>query len=188
MMPSFYEIAGNILMVLSVYLAARNHVLTWPAGIIGCVFYALMFFDVKLYADVTLQVFFIATSLHGWMLWRQSQSRPVLPVTPITGNSLLLLYLPAAIILAMLYGALLHGFTDASLPFIDSLVLTFSITAQFLLMRRKLQTWHFWIVVDVLSVGLFAYKELYLTSAVYFLFLLNAAYGLYRWRKIVEKP
>ena len=174
-------------MVLSVFLAARNSALTWPIGIIGCILYALMFFEVKLYADVTLQIFFIVTSISGWFMWRHRQSAPELPVTSISMEHLFMFYIPASLLLAMAYGAILHSFTDASLPFIDSLVLTMSITAQFLLMKRKLQSWHFWIAVDILSIGLFAYKDLYLTSLVYTLFLFNAFYGLQNWRKLVQK-
>lgn len=174
-------------MVLSVFLAARNYVLTWPTGIIGCILYALMFFDVKLYADVTLQIFFIVTSVYGWILWRHRQSVPELSVSHISMKHLFMFYIPASLALAITYGAILHNFTDASLPFIDSLVLTLSITAQFLLMKRKLQSWHFWIAVDILSIGLFAYKDLDLTAFVYTLFLFNAFYGLYNWRKIEQK-
>lgn len=174
-------------MVSSVFLAARNSVLTWPIGIIGCILYALMFYDVKLYADVTLQIFFIFTSIYGWILWWQKQSFPDLPVTQIAIHHLFMLYMPTSFVLAIAYGTILHNFTDANLPFLDSMVLTLSITAQFLLMKRKLQSWHFWIAVDILSIGLYAYKELYLTAFVYMLFLFNAIYGLYNWRKIEQK-
>lgn len=179
------EITGNLFIVLSVFLAARNHVLTWPIGIIGCILYGFMFYEAKLYADVTLQLFFIVTSVKGWWDWQHvGAKRLERPITRISWQSLCLLYFPASIAGTLLYGFILHGWTDASLPFIDSSVLAFSIAAQFLLMRRKLETWVFWIIVDIVSVPLFFYKELYLTSAVYSVFLVNAVYGLWSWHKI----
>lgn len=186
-MPSFYEIFGNIFIVLSVFCAARNNPHTWPLGIIGCILYGFMFFDVKLYADVTLQIFFIITSIHGWILWRDHQSSPPVPVTNVARKQLLFNYIPLSALMAILYGGVLYFYTDASLPFIDSFVLTLSIAAQFLLMKRKVQSWYFWIAVDILSVGLYAYKDLYITSFVYFIFMLNAFYGLYNWKKIEQK-
>lgn len=179
------EIAGNIFIVLSVFLAARNHVLTWPIGIIGCILYGFMFFEAKLYADTTLQGFFIITSVKGWWDWQHIDGKQAeRPITRISWQALLLAYVPAAIAGTLFYGYMLHGWTDASLPFIDSSVLAFSIAAQLLLMRRRLETWIFWIIVDIVSVPLFFYKGLYLTSAVYSVFLVNAFYGLWSWHKI----
>lgn len=181
----WFEITGNLFIVLSVFLAARNHVLTWPIGIIGCILYGFMFYEAKLYADVTLQLFFIVTSAKGWWDWQHvGAKRLERPIMRMSLKFLCLVYFPASIAGTFLYGFILHGWTDASLPFIDSSVLAFSIAAQFLLMRRKLETWIFWIIVDIVSVPLFFYKELYLTSAVYSVFLVNALYGLWSWHKI----
>ena len=87
-----------------------------------------------------------------------------------------------ALLVAVGYGTLLHYFTNAYAPFIDSLVMTFSVLAQLLLMRRKLENWYCWLVVNSLAVPLFASRELYLTAFIYSLFWCNAWYGLYRWR------
>lgn len=182
-MPSLYEIFGNLFIVLSVFLAARNNLYTWPIGIVGCILYGMMFFEAKLYADVTLQMFFIVTSIHGWILWAQKTSQNIAPVTSASQKQVVFFYLPASIFVALFYGAILHFYTDASVPYVDSFVLTLSITAQLLLIKKKLQTWYFWIAVDIISVWLYAYKDLYITSFVYFLFLINAFYGLYNWKK-----
>ncbi len=86
-------------------------------------------------------------------------------------------------VVALAYGALLHHFTDAYAPLVDSLVLTFSVLAQLLLMRRRLENWYAWLLVNTLAVPLFASRELYLTAGLYTLFWCNAWYGLYRWRR-----
>lgn len=178
------EIFANILNLVSVFLANRNNIHTWWTGIIGTILFGVLFFEVKLYADVILQIFFIATNIYGWWAWLYgSESKRELHVSRITVHQLIL-FSVLAVIITIGHGYLLHSLTDASFPFIDSIVLVLSIIAQFLLMRRKLESWFFWILVDAVACPLYAAKELYLTSAIYFLFLLNAVWGLVNWLKI----
>lgn len=179
---SALEIAANLVNLISIVLAARNHVLTWPTGILGCLLFGLLFFQSHLYADVTLQIFFIGTSVVGWRQWRRHADGQEKPISP-TSLAELGLYAVFGVISALLYGALLHHFTDASYPFIDSMVLAFSVIAQLLLMNRRLENWYFWILVNIISIPLYFMKDLYLTAGIYFLFLINAIWGLKRWRK-----
>lgn len=95
----------------------------------------------------------------------------------------LFLILVLALATAGLYALALLRWTDAASPLIDSLVLTLSVAAQLLLMRRRLETWYFWFIVNTLSVPLFASRELYLTSLVYGIFWVNAIFGLLSWRR-----
>ncbi len=178
------EIFANISNLISVFLANRNSLHTWWTGIIGTILFGVLFFQVKLYADVILQIFFIITNLYGWWAWLYGgEQRRDLPISRINIKQLLL-FAAAAVIITVGHGYLLHTLTDASFPFVDSIVLVFSIIAQFLLMKRKLESWYFWILVDVVAVPLYAAKGLYLTSAIYFLFLINAVWGLINWLKI----
>jgi nicotinamide mononucleotide transporter len=84
----------------------------------------------------------------------------------------------------MTYGWLLHRWTDAYAPFLDSMVLACSIVAQLLLMRREVETWWFWIVVNLMAAPLFFSRELYLTSALYVAYLANALFALRHWRQL----
>lgn len=181
---SVLEISANIFTLASVYLANRNIIHTWWVGIIGTSLFAVVFYQVQLYADVTLQFFFIATSIYGWWNWLQGgAARTELPISRISLLGLICRFLLSVLFVAG-YGYLLFSLTDASYPFIDSMVLAFSIVAQLLLMSRKLETWIFWIIVDVIAVPLFASKGLYLTSFIYFCFLINAVFGLRNWTRI----
>lgn len=178
------EISANIFILISVYLANRNSIHTWWTGIIATILFGFLFYEVKLYADVTLQIFFTVTSIYGWWKWLHGGTRKLpLPISRVK-PSLLLIFTVIAVLLTFGYGYLLFNLTDASYPLVDSTVLFFSILAQFFLMERKLETWIFWILVDVISVPLFASKELYLTSIIYFAFLINAVWGLLNWIKI----
>lgn len=181
---STLEIMANIIMVAAVFLAARNHWATWAFGIVGCAIFSVVYYQASLLANVTLQGFFIITNSVGWVLWmKPAGEKPELPISSVQLKTVGFVLLPLAVITALAYGTFLSKTTGAQLPIIDSLVLTFSIVAQFLLMGRKLETWWFWIVVNIISIPLLASQGLYLTSFVYGLFLINAIYGYWNWRK-----
>lgn len=181
-MPSTLELVADLVNLIAVLLAARNSVHTWSSGILGCVLFGWLFFESQLYADVTLQGFFIVTSALGWWAWLRGNAGTQLPVSRTVPGTLAWMA-ALAVVVALAYGALLHHFTDAYAPLVDSLVLTFSVLAQLLLMRRRLENWYAWLLVNTLAVPLYASCELYLTAGLYTLFWCNAWYGLYRWRR-----
>ena len=177
---SHAELAANAFMAVSILLAARNHVLTWPTGIVGTVLFGAVFHGSQLYADALLQVFFTATSVVGWRQWRRGDRAQLAPVRRVAPRSLVGMGLAALLVTAG-YGALLHRYTQAYAPFVDSAVLAFSVVAQLLLMQRRWETWPTWLLVNTLSVPLFASRGLTLTAALYALYWLNAWWGGWRW-------
>lgn len=184
---STLELSANVFNLIAVWLAGRNSVHTWWTGIIAVVLFGILFFEGKLYADVTLQVFFMFTSIYGWYAWMNGgKGRKELPISRVSRTHLLAFFVAGALI-TLGYGALLHMFTDAYYPFIDSIVLSGSIIAQLLLMNRKLENWLFWIVVNIVAVPLYASKGWSFTSGVYVLFLFNAIYSQYVWWQLWRK-
>lgn len=181
-MPSLLEVAANLTITVSILLAGRNSVHTWWTGIVGCILFALLFFDSKLYADVTLQLFFIVTSLVGWWQWMYGRQGDALPVSHVRLRAFAWL-IPAGICATAAYGILLHVFTDAYAPFADSAVLAFSVIGQFLLMRRRVQAWPLWLVVNSIAVPLYASRSLYLTAALYSVYWVNAIVSWWYWHK-----
>lgn len=178
--PPPLELAANAVTTLSIGLAARNSVHTWWTGIAGSLLFGVLFFQSQLYADVTLQGFFVATSLLGWWHWHGGRAAVAPPVrrssARLIGGCLL-----AALAVTAAYGSLLHHWTDAYAPYVDSAVLAFSVVAQLLLMRRRLETWPAWLLVNTLSVPLYASRGLTLTAMLYAIYWLNAWYGGWRW-------
>ena len=178
------EIAANAVTTLSIWLAARNSRHTWSTGIVGCVLFGVQFFRTQLYADTTLQAFFLVTSVLGWWQWLHAPAgaaRAERPITRARAGTLAWMALAAAAV-TVGYGALLHRFTDAYMPYVDAAVLALSVVAQCLLMMRKIENWAFWIAVNTLSVPLFASRGLTLTAVLYAAYWFNAWYGLWRWR------
>ena len=184
---SYLEWAANILTALCIYLAGRNKVLTWPIGIIATCLFGVLFYKAGLFADSLLQVFFIATGIIGWVGWKNNKIVEEIP-THIDVKKFVL-YSVIAIIVAIAYGYFLlyrvADTFDAYVPFVDSLILTLSILGQLLLMRKKIETWMVWIAVNIISVPLYFSRDLYLTSFMYSLFLINAVVSYFYWKKLM---
>lgn len=183
-MPSWLEIAANLTVAASIFLAARNSIYTWWATFVGCGLFAVLCWQNQLYADVTLQCFFIGTAIWGIRHWRGEPSKPS-PIRSIARWELAC-YSMAAILIAASYAMLLHYFTDAYAPFLDSLVLTFSVLAQFLLVQRYRENWWCWLVVNTIAVPLYYSRGLELTALFYAVYWLNVCYGVWQWRRIYQ--
>lgn len=179
------EIGANAFYALSIFLAGRNNVHTWWTGIVGCILFGIVFYQTKLYADVALQVFFIVTSITGWWNWLHGRKGDSLPVRFCPFK----IFLPLAVfalIVAVAYGWLLHQFTDAYAPFLDSIILAFSVLGQFLLMGRRVENWWCWILVNTIAVPLYFSRGLYLTAGLYLAFWINAVVSIRHWRKLAN--
>jgi nicotinamide mononucleotide transporter len=179
------EIAANVFVAAAIFLAGRNSVHTWWTGIIGCSLFAFVFYVSRLYADVTLQIFFILTSIVGWWKWMRGNEGAELPVR-FSRPSSLLAWAGVAALAAMGYGVLLHRFTDAYAPFLDSIVLTFSVLGQLLMMERRVENWWCWLLVNTIAVPLYASRGLRLTAVLYAAFWVNAIVSLVKWRQLAQ--
>ncbi len=182
-MMSPAEITANVLNTGSIFLAGRNSVHTWWTGIFGCVAFGYVFFEARLYADVTLQIFFIITSILGWIHWRRGLQETELPVRYSKPLTMVAFFFGGGIVAAS-YGYLLHRFTNAYAPFLDSVVLSFSVLAQFLLMGRRVENWWFWLLVNSIATPLYAVRGLHVTAALYAAYWVNALISLLRWQRL----
>jgi nicotinamide mononucleotide transporter len=183
-LPSPLEIAANAFNAAAILFAMLNSVHTWWLSIVGCALFGLLFYDTQLYADTTLQLFFIGASIAGWFAWLGRTGGEVLPVRHVHARSFSLMVL-VAVGVAAAYGWLLHRFTDAYAPFWDSIVLTFSVVAQLLLVRRYYESWWLWLVVNTIAVPLYFSRGLNMTAVLYIAFWINAMVALVRWKKLI---
>lgn len=179
------EIAANAVTTAAIVLAARNNVHTWSTGIVGCVLFGWLFYESQLYADALLQAFFLVTSVLGWMRWTSGNGTTRLTITASSHNTLLL-SVAGGLVVALAYGEILRRFTNAFAPFWDSSILVASVIAQLLLMNRKLETWHFWLVVNTIAVPLFVSRGLWLTAVLYSAYWINALIAARRWRREMQ--
>lgn len=177
------EVAAVAFGIVSVYLSVRENVLSWPTAIGNVGLYVIVFQRARLYADMGLQVFYLAVSFYGWWAWLHGgRDRGALSVTRTPRRWLWALGIAGAV-LALALGTLLRRTTDAALPFLDSALSSFSIVAQVMMTRKWLENWALWMALDVVYVGMFVFKRLYLTAGLYAVFLVLAVMGWREWRR-----
>lgn len=179
---TWLEWLGTISGFLCVYLAAKEHILNWPVAIVSIIAYMLLFFEYKLYGDSALQLYFLGTSVYGWYYWAKNKKTSQKPVSTL-GSRGFFYILICTLILSVIMGLFLDRFTDTNVPYADGFCTAMSFIAQILLTRKILQNWVLWIIVDICYIPLYLYKNLYLTSLLYALFLFLAVMGYRNWRK-----
>jgi nicotinamide mononucleotide transporter len=186
MSPWAFEAIAVVFGIVSVYLSVRENIWSWPTAIINVAMYILVFYRARLYADMGLQVFYIAISVYGWYEWLHGGAgRTELTVSRGT-RRLFLFLLCLGLVSAAAIGTLLARFTNASLPYVDSATTTTSLIAQWMMARKILENWIAWIAVDVVYIGMFLFKNLYLTALLYLVFLILASVGYRQWKKTIE--
>jgi nicotinamide mononucleotide transporter len=182
------EIIANLFNAASIWLAGRNSIHTWWTGICGCALFAWIFYDARLYADVTLQGFFIASCCVGLWRWRRgAHTQAEAPIRSLSSRKRVL-YGIITTGLSLGYAWVLQHYTNAALPYIDSLVLGFSVLGQGLLVARVIENWWCWILVNTLAVPLYALRELYVTAALYACFWVNGWIALRHWQGLMHEP
>jgi nicotinamide mononucleotide transporter len=182
----YYEIFAVVFGLVSVLLTIRESIWCWPTGIISVTLYVLVFYKAKLYGETGLQIVFIALQVYGWYEWlRGGEGKTELHITRLQFGQAARLAL-IAFAGTTLMGYLLGAKTDASLPFLDSTVTVLSLLAQWMLAKKLLENWLVWIAVDVLSIGIYFYKGLYISTMLYATFLALATFGFIGWRKTLK--
>jgi nicotinamide mononucleotide transporter len=180
------ELISFVLAIITVALNIRQVHWAWLFAILSSALYAVVFFDAKLYGDMGLQIVFILVSVWGWTLWLRGGSGPdVMRVTRLSRPGLglsVFAWLAGFVMLAWF----LRSLTDSDVPYVDGFLTAGSLLGQVLLSRKKLENWHVWIIVDILYVGLYVYKNLILTALLYALFVVMAMLGLRVWRKACQ--
>lgn len=192
---SWVELVGTVFNLWCVWLVARNKILNWPIGLIGVVLFGIMFWQIRLYADLFEQMYFFATGVWGWWVWSHPRTknaedaRGELAISRLAPRQYALYGASIVVSTLVLTYAMSHLHVwaptifpeAASYPLLDSLTTIMSFVAQFMLVRRQLENWVLWIAVDVIGVGLYWAKDVRLVSVLYLIFLCIAINGLVSW-------
>jgi len=180
---SWLELVSFLLSVITVALTIRQIHWGWLFSIVSSGLYAAVFFDAKLYGDMGLQFVFILVSTWGWwQWWRGTDGDGPLTVARLTLSQKLMSVFFWLLCFAVLVW-FLRAFTDTDVPYADGFLTAGSLLGQFLLSRKKLENWIVWIIVDILYVGLYVFKNLQLTALLYAVFVVMAVMGLRSWSK-----
>lgn len=189
------ELLAVVTGIISVWYAARTHLLTWPTGMVNAIFLFVFFFQLQLYADMLLQIYFFVVCAYGWWKWKDhSQRNDDRQITWMRRNTQLL-WLGGLTAATLLFGwCVMHLnlwlpdlFKEpAAYPFADGAIAMMSVAAQLLMARKKTESWLLWIAIDLLAIVIYALKGAYVLSGEYVLFLCLAAYGFIKWKKAAQ--
>jgi len=180
---SWIELLGAIISAWAVWLTAQRRPWCWPVGLVSVLVYAWVFVDARLYSDALLQFAFGALIVYGWRRWtRHLDTDGRVEVAPLPRGQLIA-HVLVGTLGALALGFAMHRWTDAALPWLDAALTSFSLVAQWWQGRRHIAAWWLWIVVDVIYVGEYAYKDLLITAVLYAGFVGLAVVGLRAWQR-----
>lgn len=184
------EWLSTMSQIASVYYAQRNNVLVYPTGIIGVLAAAYLYFFIAsppLYAEGGVHVYYFIMSCYGWWIWtrKNRQDEFIHPISSASRKEYgfaVSLWIAAW---AMLY-VILQYMTDSNTPWLDSMVSSSAVTAMWLMAKRKIENWSFWILSNMIAVPLHVYKQFYLFALMFVLFLIMAVAGHVKWKKEIH--
>jgi nicotinamide mononucleotide transporter len=177
------EIFGFVTGALCVFFAARRNIWTFPLGLASNVVFFVVFVEYALYADAGLQVVYAVLAVTGWIGWNRARADDHRAATRRLPPRLIPGLLVAAVAGTALLTFVLVTLTDSTTPVADAGTTTVSLVAQFMLNRRWIESWFVWISVDVAYIGLFLYKGLWITAALYVIFIALCVHGWLTWRR-----
>lgn len=183
------QLVGIALGLLYLWLEYKADIRLWVVGLIMPCVHGALYFKAGLYADCSMQVYYILAGLYGWLVWKNAPRKSKSEELPIRHTPLG--WLPAligvyAVAHLALYLLLVH-FTDSTVPFWDALTTALSMVAMWLLSRKVVEQWVLWGVVDLITVGLYLYKGIPFTAGLYALYTVLAVAGYLRWKKEAAK-
>ena len=180
---SCLELVAVAFGIVSVYLSTRESIWSWPTALINVSFFFVLFMVSGLYSDTGLQVVYFALSVYGWYEWLHGGAGGTsLSVSRTSRRTWLVLGAIAVVGWAIL-GAVTSRIPGTALPYVDAATTTVSLLAQWMMTRKLIENWLIWIAVDVVYVGMFVFKGLYLTAFNYAVYLLLAILGYIAWKR-----
>ena len=176
-----WELAAVILAVAYLALVIRENIWCWYAAFVSAAIFLVIFWQVQLYMDSGLQVFYLAMAVYGWWQWRRGggpgENRLAISTWSWQRHALTIGGVIAA---AFATGWLLSG-TDARLPYIDSFTTWASVVTTYMVARKVLENWIYWFVIDAISIGLYIDRELYFTAILFAVYLVMVIIGGLAW-------
>lgn len=212
----YLEILGTIVGLVYLWLEYRASIYLWIAGIVMPAIYIFVYYKAGLYADFGINIYYLIAAIYGWFFWMwghrkqkadsmsdtssaDTSSAGTSSATPSSGDSkpkdLPIVHTPwkcylplfAVFVVAFIgIAQILIHYTDSNVPWLDSFTTALSIVGMWMLARKYVEQWFAWILVDVVCFGLYIYKDLYFTSALYGLYSIIAIFGYFKWKKLMD--
>lgn len=185
LLANYIEILGVITGLLFLYFEYKEDARLWPLGILTSAFYIIIFFQSKFYADMGLQVYYLFISVYGWYAWVKGGAKKEGGTIAIKRIKPALLFRLLLISMGLWIGLyfVLSRYTDSPIPLGDAFTSSFAITATWMLSRKILEQWHFWVVINMTSCFLYFYRDLHLTAALFIVYSLISVAGYFEWKR-----
>lgn len=177
------ELAAVLLAITYLLLAVRENIACWYAAFVSTLIFLFIFVDVHLYMEAALQVYYLGMAVYGWFLWRKKDSSGAeLRISTLTGARHLQV-LGAIVLLSLLSAWLLDRYTNAVLPLLDSLTTWGAVITTFMVARKILENWVYWLVIDAVSIYLYLDRGLYFTAGLFCIYIVIIFFGFAAWLK-----
>lgn len=184
---SLVEIIAALLVLVNVALVVVRSIWCWPVGAVAVTLYGYVFWRAQLYANMGLQAVYLALQFYGWYQWLYGgEGHTKLPIRRV-GDRRLMICAGLGLVGTVVLGTFLKWRTDAALPYWDSAATAFSLVAQWMLAKKYLQNWLFWIGVNIIYVGMFITQAMIPSAVLYGILLVMAVMGYWEWLKSLHE-
>jgi len=189
------EVAGTVASLIYLFYSIREKVWLWPWGIIASAVSLIVFFQSALYADMGLQLYYVIISAYGWWYWLSGRSKnntSSVSIKRLCRRLLVKLIVVGVVIYAALLSALLYipsmvDIASSDMPYLDAFTTAASIVATWMLARKYIHHWVFWIIINSVSMGMYLHKELYFYSGLFLVYTVGAFIGYREWKRLMLK-
>ena len=182
------EIIAVVFGLLSVWYSKNNNILVFPTGMISTAIFIYLLYKWILLGDMMINAYYFVMSIYGWFIWTRKENNTVTPISRVTNNEkkiATIIFLSSLVFVYLIYVYFDKWGTVTS--FIDNITTAIFFVGMWLMAKRKIENWIFWIIADIISVPLYFYKGLTFTSLQYLIFTFIAIAGYYSWKKILNK-
>ncbi len=189
------EVVGALIGVLYLVLEYRANVWLWPVGVVMPLIYIYIYYEAGIYADMGINVYFLAAAIYGWIVWYRAQSRSEKGADGRQGSDSIVRtsvkeWIYSALTFVAAFAALAYvliNFTESTVPYCDSFTTALSIVGMWMLAHKRLEHWIVWVVVDIVSTAMYIEKSLYPTAALYALYTVIAVAGYFKWLRMMRE-
>ena len=184
---SVLELMAVMFALAYLVLAVKENSLCWYAAGISTLIFLFIFWNVKLYMESGLQIYYLAMAIFGWYQWRGAQSETASLQVSKWSAKQHVIALALIATLTLVSGSLLNSGTDASLPYLDSFTTWASVVTTFMVARKVLENWIYWLVIDSVSIYLYIDRELYFTSLLFAVYIVIIFFGWFAWNRSYQQ-
>lgn len=180
------ELLAVLMSLVYVVLAAKGNIWCWPAALVSTVLYTAIFYDVYLWMDSLLQIYYMIMAVYGWFCWRvaNNDNNTDKPFSIKVWSKKTHLYIIILLsMLSYLVGWIMASYTPADFPYFDAATTVFAVFATYMVTKKILENWLYWVVIDFASIYIYIEKGLTPTAVLFSLYVILATYGYYQWHK-----